>query len=59
MPRLCRKGGGGQEREGESGVLEEKWGGGRGGWRCLFSLGGPLEEGLKFPHGSCRDNTAV
>ena len=52
-------GGGGQERrvrEGESGGMEEVWGG--GGWWCLFLGGGPLEEGLKFPHDSYRDNTA-
>ena len=53
--------GGGAGEEGEGG---REWGvggemGGGGGWRCLFFLGGPLEEGLKFPHDSCRDNTAV
>ena len=38
---------------GEEGDGGREWGVGRGrgegGWRCLFSLGGPLEEGLKFP----------
>ena len=56
------RGGRGAGEEGEGG-REWRVGGGMegrgGGWWCLFSLGGPLEEGLKFPHGSCRDNTAV
>ena len=61
MPRLCREGGGGggeqERRVREGGGVGGEMGGG-GGWRCL-SLGGPLGDGLKFPHGSCRDNTAV